>query len=104
MNEVSNQGHLKTLDGGFLSLALGNAACFLMLMTALVQTQHLQGARGEPSFWNYPGTAMTALKDHLLNNPNITEEIIYAVSMLTYIDVSLIFTKWDFCSRVGFSA
>lgn len=88
MTELNSQGAINKHEREFLSIALDNSACFLMLMTTLVQFRHMQGICCEKTFWSYRGAAMSALKTQLSSSSTMNDEMICTISMLAYIDVS----------------
>lgn len=89
MTELNRQGAITKYEREFLTIALDNSACFLMLMTTLVQFRHLQGVRCEKTFWSYRGAAMSELKTQLSSANSLTDQLICTISMLAYIDVSM---------------
>jgi hypothetical protein len=97
MTELNSQGAINKHEREFLSIALENSACFLMLMTTLVQFRHQQGGRYEKAFWSYRGAAMSALKTQLSSASSMNDQMICTISMLAYIDVShLLSLRADF--------
>ena len=72
----------------FIQVALGNAACFHVLMATVLQVQRFQGRPGGPCFWYHRGGAIAALNNDLSHrNLHITDEMIYTTGMLAFLDV-----------------
>jgi len=88
MTELNSQGAINRYEREFLTIALDDSACFLMLMTTLVQFRHLQGVPCEKEFWSYRGAAMSALQAQVATATSLTDQMICTISMLAYIDVS----------------
>lgn len=88
MTELNTQGAINKYEREFLNIALGNSACFLMLMTTLVQFQQSQGVSCDRQFWAYRGAAMAALNTQLSDGSSSMDQLICTISMLAYIDVS----------------
>ncbi|KAK5049008.1 hypothetical protein LTR84_005430 [Exophiala bonariae] len=86
MTELNTQGAINKYEREFLNIALNNSACFLMLMTTLVQFRQSQGVSCDKQFWSYRGAAISALNAQLSDAGSSMDQLICTISMLAYID------------------
>jgi hypothetical protein len=85
---LNNKTISRNSNRDFVSVALGDAGCFSMLMTILVQNQSVQGRPTGRMFWHFRGAAIAALNTGLVKDAgSITDETVCTVGMLAYVEV-----------------
>jgi hypothetical protein len=94
LSDLNNKDIARNSERDFAIVALRDTPSFLMLLTTMIQIQFYQGGLNADRFWHYRSTAISKLNDCLSDtSDNITDEMIFTVGMLAYVDVSVAFDQ-----------